>query len=160
MSGVPIVLFAALLGVTTQDSPSVTKCLGAARSVALSLRTDAAEVNRTAGAPLTPAQRKRFTGDISNAEETIRELWEMDTIASSPQSTVIMQIAPLLRDLARNVEGMLGHLRVRPDDQRREALRDYLAGHEEIASRLASLIAETIDNAGRTPTAPPPDERE
>ena len=157
MSGLSIILFAALLGVTTQDSPSAAKCLGISRSVALSLRSDAAELNKVSGGPLTSAQRNRIKGDLSDAEATIRELWEMDRIASPAQSEVIMQVAPLLRDLARDVESMLDHMRARRPEQGHENLRDYVAGHEEIASRLASLIAETIDKAERTSLA---DERE
>jgi hypothetical protein len=120
-------------------------------------------VNKTAGA-LTPARRKRIAGDIADAETAVRELWEMDRIASPSQDAVIMRVAPLLRDLARNVEDMSEHMRAGRGDVRREAMRDYLAGHEEIANRLASLIAETIDDANhdasRTEPARPPDERE
>jgi len=159
MFEVPFVLLAALIGVTTPDSPSVAKCLAAAKSVALSLRTDAADVNKAAGA-LTPAQRKRIDRNTADAETAVHELWEMDRIASPSQDAVIMRVAPLLRDLARNVEDMSEHTRAGRDDARPEVLRDYLAAHEEIANRLASLIAESIDHASRTEPARPPDERE
>jgi hypothetical protein len=159
MFEVPIVLLAALIGVTTPDSPSATKCLGTTKSVAFSLRADAAKLNQSAGG-LTSAYRIRMDRDIADAETAVRELWEMDRIASPRQHAVITRVAPLLRDLARNLEDMSEHARAAGRyHARHDSMREYLAGHEEIANRLAALIAETID-AARTAPVRPPDERE
>ena len=133
------------------DSDSVSKRLAVARSLTLSLETDAgamtaaARKSRNGHGQVLPAQRNKILQDISRTKETVNELREIERIASPDQKAVIGRIAPLLRDLAHNAESSLDHLQSGPAAATSESFVDYLMAHEEIAKHLASLIVAGLE---------------
>lgn len=133
--------------------------IAAARSVALSLRTDASMIASAArkgpGVRLSTTQTNEIRQHIDTAHETAQELQEVQEIASLTQKALISRITPLLRDLARSAESMLDHLNGKPKQARRQVDVDYLSAHEEIAKHSAMELVAAIDateqKSSRTP---------
>jgi len=130
---------------------SVSNRIAAAKSVALSLEADSSKIASTArkgaGVRITATQTHEIEQHIDTARETVRELQEVEAIASPGQKAVIGHISPLLQDLAHNAESMLKHLNAGPKKGRRQVTVDYLSAHEEIANHIVREIANTIDTS-------------
>ena len=102
------------------DSASVSRRLAAAKSLALILEADAADLTSFAkGKKDWSGQvqmERRISADMSKAKETARELQEMQDIASPGQVAVIRRVTPLVGDLIANTRLTIQHLTADPGE--------------------------------------------
>ena len=133
-----------------KDSPSVEKRLAAAKTSALKLKADAAELTAyVRDTDRAFPEKMRILKDIHAADETLAELEEMKKVASPRQADTIQQVIPLTQDLVENARDCLEHATAIDGTATHETRAEYLAGHEEVVNHLVSQIVEALSGQAK-----------
>jgi trans-aconitate methyltransferase len=131
------------------DSPEVSKLLAEAKTEAVELKNDSANMESFTRSGVT---WHTYADHISMVKEHVNavgrllgQLNEKESQCAPWQRTAIERITPLLRELAANTESTINHLK---DNQSRVHLppfKDYVRANYELASDLAALVTDFVD---------------
>lgn len=137
-------LLATVQAAAPPPAGAVAKRVAFARECALALRQDAATlVAFSKGSGQWDARhetKRNISKDIVTAEETLKELREIEPIATQPEKDVVRAVRPLLRDLIDNTRSMLEHIEGDAESGHSASCREYMLAHEEIAGALARKL--------------------
>ncbi len=156
----PALLVAGYLAIPTaakatepQESAQITKLLADAKSEAVELKRDSAEMDSLTR---SKASWKSFAGKLNMIKEHVNtagkllaDLKDAEAGGSPWQRTAIGQIEPLLRELAGNTEATINHLNESSTKIHFPEFKDYVRANYEMAADLESLIRDFV-NYGET----------
>lgn len=134
-------------GVT--DSEQVLKILSQAKSEAAALQRDASELNTFAQSGISwqsyADKLAQIKTDVNKVTGIIQELNDLRIIASPWQQIAIDRVNPLLKELAANTQLTITKLNSNPDRIHMAPYKEYVAVHYDLATDLASMIADFVE---------------
>lgn len=136
------------------DSEQVTQLLADAKTQAYQLSVDASTMSsytnaRTASWQLHSAAVGQMKEHINAAGRTLTKLEDARKDASPWQTTAIVRIGPLLKEIALNTETVINYLNKNPQRLNMSEYRDYLEVNADVAEKLSGLVADFV-NYGHT----------
>lgn len=133
----------------TTDSEQFLKLLSDAKTEALALQQDAAELNtftKSSASWQSYANKlAQIKTDVNKVGGIVEELNNLRIIASPWQQIAIDRVTPSLKELVSNTQLTIAQLNNNPSRVHMSPYTDYVAAHYELASELASMIGNFVE---------------
>ncbi len=130
------------------DSIEVTKLLADARTEAMELNRDAADMDSFATSNLSwstyASKVERIKEHVNNAGKLLAKLKDAEAEGSAWQRTAIARIEPLLTELAGNTEKTIHYLNDNSTKIHFPEFKEYVRSNYELASTLEVLIKDFV----------------
>jgi len=135
-------------GAESQDSEQINKLLADAKTEAIALKRDSADMDsfaRSKGSWESFASKvTMFKEHVNNAGKVLAELKDAEAGGSPWQQTAIGRIEPLLRELAANTEATIKHLNENQTKVHMTPFKDYVKANYEMSTELEELIRDFV----------------
>jgi hypothetical protein len=137
------------VGASITDSEQVLKLFSDAKTEALVLQKDGAELNTFAQSGVSwqsyADQLAQIKTHVNNVINIVQELNDLRIVASPWQQIAIARVNPLLKELARNTELTITKLNSHPGRVHMTPYKEYVAAHFDLATDLASMVGDFVE---------------
>jgi len=134
---------------TDLDAERASALLAEAKTESFQLKQDASEMasfNQSALSWETHADKLREIKEhVNQVGEIVAQLKLARPGAAPWQQVAIDRVYPLMEELALNVQGTIGHLRIDPEHLQDPWYKEYLTTTAELASKISALVADFAD---------------
>ena len=134
------------LKATIGDSEAISSLLNEAKTEALELKRDSAEMQSFTRSKISwqsYASKIHLIRDhVNKAGELLAKMKDAEATGSPWQQTAIQRIEPLLQELANNTTATIDRLKEHPTRVHLAEFQDYVKANYELASDLEALIRD------------------
>lgn len=144
-----LIIPAAMKAVEGGDSAEITKLLAEAKSEALELKHDSADMESFTKSKLSwesyASKVDMIKEHVNKTGKLLANLKDAETGGSPWQQTAIKRIEPLLKELAANTEATINHLNENRTRIHFTEFKDYVKANYELATDLEALIRDFVN---------------